>query len=48
MTTWFRIAVRLDPWSYRNLLRRTERLKKTNPKANPSVALRYTLRRIRD
>lgn len=41
--TWYHKNYRLDPWSYRNLLRRAKRLG-----VSPSVALRYTLRRIRD
>lgn len=48
MAGWERKTFRLDPWSWRNLLRRAELLRRRgNPKANPSVALRHILRRLR-
>lgn len=48
-TGWFHLNARLDPWSYRNLLRRMRDLQERDPSrpANESVALRHILRRAR-
>lgn len=53
MGTWVSKSFRLDPWSYRNLLLKAQALQAKNDRegrhqtVNPSVALRYILRRVR-
>lgn len=47
MGTWVRFTIRLDPWSYENLLLRQAVLKQTKDDISRAGTLRYILRRLR-
>lgn len=47
MGTWVAFTIRLDPWSYENLLLRQAVLMKNNPSLSRAGALRHILRRLR-
>lgn len=46
-TTWVTFTIRLDPWSYQNLLLKQMILARTKPDLSRAGALRYILRRLR-